>query len=289
MAEIVPQIIVSGLLIGGVYALVSVGLSLLFGVVDIVNFAHGEFLMLGMYTTYWIWVFSGVDPLITLIISIPVMFLTGALLMKYLFKRVIDASPLTQIFLTVGLQILLQNVALMAFSANYRTIQVVYNEIVWNIGGVTIQISRLIAFFIAILLSIILWLFLTRTDMGKAMKASQLDRETAKLMGINTDKIFMIAAGISAAITGAAGTAISTFFYVFPTVGVSFGLMAYITVILGGLGNLKGAFVGGLLIGVAEAFGVQYVGADSGLLLAFIIFIVLLTIKPQGLFSKGVA
>lgn len=279
------QVLINGLLIGGIYALVSVGLTLLFGVVDIVNFAHGEFLMLGMYTTYWTWFMLGADPLLTLFVSMPVMFLVGALIQKYLFKFIMNAQPLTQIFLTVGLQLLLQNITLMIFGSNLLKVKAVYSEHVIRLGSLTISTPKLIAFVITIVLSTGLFYFLNRTDLGKAMKAAQQDRKTAMLLGINTDRIFWIAAGIAAALTGAAGTAISTYNPIEPTSGAVFGLMAYITVILGSLGNLKGAVIGGLILGLTESLGIQFISADAGKLLSFTIFVLVLLIRPQGLFA----
>lgn len=281
----VLQVVINGLLIGGVYALVSVGLTLLFGVVDIVNFAHGEFLMLGMYTTYWTWSLSGMDPIVTLIVSMPVMFVVGALVQKYLFKYIMGAPSLTQIFLTVGLQFVLQNGALMIFGPQVHKLKTGYSDLAIHLGLVAVSTPQLIAFVITIILSVLLFLFLSSTDLGKAMKASQQDRHTAALIGINTDRIFWIAAGISAALTGAAGTAIIAYTPVVPTAGATFGLMAYITVILGSLGNLKGAVLGGLILGLAESFGIQFISADAGRLLSFFIFIVVMLIRPQGLFA----
>lgn len=286
--ELLVQVLINGLLIGGIYALISIGLTLLFGVVDIVNFAHGEFVMLGMYTSYWVWVFSGMDPLVTLFISVPVMFIVGVIIQKYLFTHIMKAPPLTQIFLTVGLQLALQNGALMMFGSTTRAINFGWRESVIRFGEFVVPVNMLVAFALSIVMAALLFIFLSKTDLGKAMKAARLDRETAMLMGINTNRIFLIAAGISAALTGAAGTAIGTFQYVQPLAGAHFGLMAYIVVILGALGNLKGAFVGGLILGVAESMGIQYISANSGLLAAFILFLVVLMIKPNGLFSaKG--
>lgn len=280
------QVIINGLLIGGIYALVSVGLSLLFGVVDIVNFAHGEFLMLGMYVTYFTWSSLGADPFLTLFISMPVMFVVGVMVQKYLFKHIMKSSPLAQIFLTVGLQLFLQNAALMAFGANLLKINTNYSQYAVQLGDVTLSTPKLLAFIVTIVLSAGLFLFLNKTDMGKAMKASQQDRQIAMFMGINTNKVFLIAAGISAALTGAAGTVLSVYQPISPMAGATFGLMAYITVVLGSLGNLKGAIIGGLILGLAESIGIQFISADSGKLLAFGIFILVLLIRPQGLFAQ---
>ncbi|MCM3113768.1 branched-chain amino acid ABC transporter permease [Neobacillus sp. MER 74] len=290
MMDLLLQVLINGLLIGGIYALISIGLTLLFGVVDIVNFAHGEFVMLGMYASYWTWVYTGADPIYTLIVSIAGMFMVGVITQKYLFSHIMKAPALTQIFLTVGLQLVLQNGALMLFGSSTRSINFSWREETLKFAGVVVPVNMLVAFCLSLVLAGILFVFLTKTDIGKAMKAAKLDRETAMLMGINTNKIFYIAAGIAAALTGAAGTAISTFQYIQPLAGAHFGIMAYIVVILGGLGNLKGAFIGGLILGIAESFGIQYISANSGLLAAFILFLVVLFIKPNGLFTaKGAA
>lgn len=286
MAEVLIQVIVNGLLIGGIYALVSVGLTLLFGVVDIINFAHGEYLMLGMYLTYFTWLAFGVDPFLTLPISMSVMFVIGAMVQKYLFKYILNASPLAQIFLTVGLQLFLQNIVLMIFGPNILKINTNYSQHAIQFGDVTLSTTKVIAFIVAILLSVALFIFLNRTDIGKAMKATQQDRQTAMLMGINSNTIFLVAAGISAALTGAAGTVLSVYQPISPMSGATFAIMAYITVILGSLGNLKGAIIGGLILGLTEAFGIQFISADAGKLLAFSVFIIVLLIRPQGLFAR---
>ncbi|MCL5046457.1 MAG: branched-chain amino acid ABC transporter permease [Actinobacteria bacterium] len=282
--HIFVQVIINGLVIGGIYALVSIGLTLLFGVTDIINFAHGEYLMLGMYITYFTWVVVGLDPFATMLVSAVGMFLVGALIQRYLFKHIMNAPTLAQIFLTVGLQMVLQNTALMVFGPNLRRVEPSYAEHVVKLGAITVSTPKVIAFAVAMGLSAALFVFLSKTDLGKAMKAAQQDRQVAMLMGINTDRIFMIAAGIAAALTGAAGAAISTYYPIQPTAGAIFGLMAYITVILGSLGNLKGAFVGGLILGLAESVGIQFISADAGRLLSFVIFIAVLLIRPEGLF-----
>lgn len=284
---VLAQALVSGLLIGGVYALVSIGLTLIFGVVKVVNFAHGEFLMLGMYATFFLWSYAGLDPLAALPITLPLLFLVGVLTQQFLIRHVLHASELAQIFLTVGLQLILQNLALLLFTANYRSVQVPYADWTVNLGGVVLQFPRLLAFAVALVLSTGLYLFLHHTDLGKAMRAAAEDREVAMLMGINPDRIYLLALGIGAALTGAAGTVIMPFYYAFPTVGNVFGLLAFVVVILGGLGDVKGAFLGGLIVGAAESLGIQYAGADAGLLVAFVILVLVLIFRPQGLLARG--
>lgn len=285
--DILAQAIVNGILIGGVYSLASVGLNLIFGVVKIVNFAHGEFIMLGMYITYWSWAFCGLDPLVSLVITMPLMFLFGVLVQRFLFQPILKAPELAQIFMTVALGILLQNLALAVFSANYRSIPTVYGAWAFHLGPIIISAPRLFAFVISVVLSAALSFLLLSTDLGKAMRAAAQDREVAELMGINQNYIFLIAVGLASALAGAAGTVVMPFFYAYPTVGVAFVLKAFVVAIAGGLGSIRGAFLMGLIFGAAESLGIQYVGADAGMLVAFIILLVVLVLRPQGLFAGG--
>ncbi len=285
--DILAQAIVNGILIGGVYSLASVGLNLIFGVVKIVNFAHGEFIMLGMYSTYWSWALFGIDPLLSLVITMPLMFLFGVIVQRFLFQPILKAPELAQIFMTIGLQILLQNLALAIFSANYRSIPTAYGAIAYHLGPIVISAPRLFAFIISVVLSAALGFLLLGTDLGKAMRAAAQDREVAELMGINQNYIFLIAVGLAAALAGAAGTVVMPFFYAYPTAGIAFGLKSFVVAIAGGLGSVRGAFIMGLILGAAESLGVQYVGADAGMLVAFIILLVVLVLRPQGIFAGG--
>lgn len=285
--EVLAQAIANGILIGGVYSLVSIGLTLIFGVLSLINFAHGEFLMVSMYITYGAWALLGLDPLLALFLVLPLMFLFGMLVQRTLFRPILDAPDLAKIFMTVGLGIVLQNVALVLFSANYRSVTTPYSASTVHLGPVILNGSRLIAFAVSILLTAVLGVLLLGTDIGKAMRAAAQDREVAMLVGINPHRVFLVAVGLGAALTGAAGTLLMPFFYVYPTVGVLFTLKAFVVAIAGGLGSVRGAFIMGLLIGGAESLGVQYVGADAGLLVAFVLLLLILTFRPQGLFTGG--
>jgi branched-chain amino acid transport system permease protein len=283
-AAILVQAIVNGVLIGGIYGLVSIGVSLIFGVLKIVNFAHGEFLMVAMFATYWLWALLGLDPLLSLGITMPLLFVLGLVVQEALFRRVIGASDLPQIFLTFGLSLLLQNLALLAFSANVRSVITPYTDTTISVAGqVFVGVPRLIAFLVAVALSAALALFLARTDLGQAMRAAAQNRDVAMLMGINPNHVFRVAVGLAAALAGAAGTLITPFFPVYPHVGTQFVLLAFAVVILGTLGDLRGAFLAGLLIGVAESLGIQFIGADSGRILVFFILLLTLILRPGGL------
>ena len=287
MLTTVAQAVVNGLLIGGIYALVSIGVTLIFGVVKVVNFAQGEFVMAGMYISYFLASRFGIDPLMSLVVSMPVLFVVGVLLQHFLIRRVLGLGDMPQIFLTFALSLLMMNVALMLFTADYRTVQTPYSDMAFHIGAVYIAVAKLIAFVVAMVLSGILWVFLHTTDLGKAMRAAAQNQDVAMLMGINPDRVFCVALGVALALAGAAGSLLTPFYPAYPMVGQVFVLMAFVAVVLGTLGNITGALIAGLMMGVAESLGIQFVGADSGLIVVFLMFLVTLIIRPNGLFGGG--
>lgn len=285
MLTTVAQAVVNGLLIGGIYALVSIGVTLIFGVVKIVNFAQGEFVMIGMYISYFLATSFGIDPLVSLVVSMPVLFVVGLLLQHFLIRRVLALGDMPQIFLTFALSLLLVNVALLLFTANYRTVQTSYSETAIHLGALYIPMAKLIAFGVAMLLSGLLWIFLHTTDLGKAMRAAAQNRDVAMLMGINPDRVFCVAVGVALALAGAAGSLLMPFYPAYPLVGQVFVLMAFVAVVLGTLGNVTGALIASLMMGVAESLGIQFVGADSGLIVVFVMLLLTLALRPNGLFG----
>jgi branched-chain amino acid transport system permease protein len=279
MLEIVAQAVVNGLLIGGIYALVSIGVTLIFGVVKIVNFAQGEFVMIGMYISFFLATYFGVDPLVSLAVSMPVLFVVGVLLQHFLIRRVLGLGDMPQIFLTFALSLLLMNIALMLFTANYRTVHTWYSDEALHLGAIYVPVAKLIAFVLAMALSGILWVFLHTTDMGKAMRAAAQKPEVAMLMGINPNRVFAVATGVALALAGAAGSLLMPFYPASPMVGQVFVLMAFVAVVLGTLGNIKGALIASLMMGVAESLGIQFVGADSGLIVVFLMLLLTLAFR----------
>ncbi len=277
------QALITGILMAGIYALVGIGLTLIFGVVRIVNFAHGEFVMLGMYITFWLWKLWGVDPYVGLLLTMPVMFCFGVLVQRFLLQPILRAPDLAQIFMTVGLGVILSNAALLCFTADFRSVKIAYAEWVWRLGEVAVPMPRLFAFIGALLLAGLLTVFLRKTDMGKALRAVAQDREVSMLLGINPERMYLLAVGLGAALAGAAGGLIVPFFYVFPTVGVIFGLVAFVVVILGTLGSVEGAMLAAFIVGVAESLGILFAGADLGLVVVFAILVVVLVFRPSGL------
>jgi branched-chain amino acid transport system permease protein len=285
MLEILVQAVVNGLLIGGIYALVSIGVTLIFGVVKIVNFAQGEFVMIGMYISFFLAKSAGIDPLLSLLVSMPALFVIGVLIQHFLIRRVLGLGDMPQIFLTFALSLLLLNLALLLFTANYRTVETPYSEAAIHIGPIYIAVAKLIAFAVAMALSAALWVFLRATDLGKAMRAAAQNRDVAMLMGINPDRVFAVAVGVALALAGAAGSLLMPFYPAYPLVGQVFVLMAFVAVVLGTLGNVVGALLASLMMGVAESLGIQFVGADSGLIVVFVMLLLTLAIRPSGLFG----
>jgi len=281
--ETVTQAVINGLLIGGIYALVSIGVTLIFGVVKIVNFAQGEFVMIGMYITFFLATQLGMDPIVSLVVSMPVLFVIGLGVQHFLIRRVLGLNDLPQIFLTFALSLLILNVALMVLTPNYRTLHTSYSDAALHFGGFYVPVAKLIAFGVAMLLSAILWVFLHTTDLGRAMRAASQNRDVAQLMGINPHRVFAVALGIALALAGAAGSLLMPFYPAYPMVGQVFVLMAFVAVVLGTLGNVMGALVASLLMGIAESLGIQFIGADSGLIVVFLLLLITLAVKPSGL------
>ncbi len=283
MLEVLAQAVINGLLIGGIYALVSIGVTLIFGVIKIVNFAQGEFVMIGMYISFFLFSQLGIDPIVSLVISMPILFVAGVLIQHFLIRRVLGLNDLPQIFLTFALSLLILNLALMLLTANYRTVHTWYSDEAFHIGGLYIPVAKLIAFVLAMALSGALWLFLHATDLGKALRAAAQKPEVAMLMGINPNRVFCVALGIALALAGAAGSLLMPFYPAYPMVGQVFVLMAFVAVVLGTLGNVIGALIASLMMGVAESLGIQFVGADSGLIVVFAMLLLTLAMRPSGL------
>jgi branched-chain amino acid transport system permease protein len=281
------QSIVSGILMGGVYSLTAIGLTLIFGVMRIINFAHGSFMMLGMFTTYWLFILLGIHPYLSLLISIPVLFVLGILVERFLIAQVLNAPEYNQLLLTLGISLFIENFALFLWSPNFRTLDIGYLKKAATVGTVMISFPKVIAFLFAILLTGLLYYFLKNTDLGKAIRASSEEKEGALTVGINLKRIYYVAFGIGTACVGAAGTLTATFFYVNPHVGGIFVITAFVVVVLGGMGNIIGALVGGIIIGLAESVGAAFLPGQLKQFIIYFIFILVLLFKPEGLFGRS--
>jgi len=281
------QLAINGLLLGGMYGLISIGLTLIFGVLEIINFAHGEFLMLSMYAAFWLFQLYGIDPYLSMLIIIPVFFLLGIAVQRITIQPILNAPPLNQIFMTVGLSMVLQNAALFIWTADYRTMKTSYSALTLKTAGLIISFPRLVAFLLAMALIAALLIFLKKTYTGKAIRALAQERKAAMLMGINVYRTYQIAFGIGIACVGAAGAMLIPVYFVFPSVGSLFVLIAFVVVILGGYNSLVGSLAGGLIIGVVESFSGFFVSPHLKEAIYFVIFILILLFKPTGLFGRA--
>jgi branched-chain amino acid transport system permease protein len=285
--EILLQTLASGLLIGLIYALVAVGLTLIFGVMDIVNFSHGEFLMFGMYSSFWLFSLYKLDPVFTLPLTALMLFALGMLVYKLVIKKITNAPMVSQIFTTFGLMILFRGIAQFFWKPDFRTLDhtMVSGHVGW--GGFQVGTPQLTAGFGAILVTLGIYFFLTRTKAGAALEATAADKEAAQLMGIDSHKMFALAWGVGAACAGVAGSLLSTFIPIFPDVGANFILIAFVVVNLGGFGSVIGALIAGVLVGVIEVMGGFFLGPQYKLAIVLVLFLAVLMFRPQGLMGKS--
>lgn len=276
---------INGLLIGGIYTLVASGLTLIYGVLHIINFAHGSMLMLAMFGVYYLLMILGIDPYMSLLIMVPAMYIFGFLLYKLLISRLAHGKDENILLITLGLSILIENLALMFFKGNTRTISVSYSDMMIEVGPTLVSLPKIISFAAAMALCAALGLFIQHTDTGKAIRAVAKERVGARLVGINVDRIFAISYGIGLATLGAAACLLMPIFYVSPTTGHVFVLVAFTIVVLGGMGSFLGAVVGGLIVGLTESFGGLFLGESLGQIGISLIFILILLFRPSGLFG----
>jgi branched-chain amino acid transport system permease protein len=277
------QILVNGLLLGGIYALISIGLTLIFGVVRVINFAHGEFLMISMYISYYCYSLLGLNPYWSLLINFPLMFVIGMGMDQIIIRPLRNAPAYMQVFATVGLSILLINLVLFIFTGDYRAIDLPFAKKVVQVGGIYLNYPRLIIFSATVLITVLLYLFLKNTDIGKQIRAIAQNRTAARLMGFKLNRIYMITFGIGSGLVGIAGGLITTVYYVYPTVGVYFVLTAFVVVVLGGMGNMIGAFLGGLIIGIVDSLSGYYIDPSLKETVYYVIFVLVLIFRPSGL------
>ncbi|MCK6210065.1 branched-chain amino acid ABC transporter permease [Georgenia sp. EYE_87] len=286
----IVQVIVSGLLIGGIYALLAAGITLIFGVLKVVNFAHGELLMIGMYTTFFLNQIFGIHPYVAVPIVAVLLFAVGAAMHAGLIRWTISGGHSRQIVLTLGIGIFLQSVALMAFGGNYRSVQL--EPLMGGslqLLGINIGTTRLAAFIIALVMTGALLLFLDRTLIGKAIRATAMDGYAAQLMAIPVNRIYLLTMGIGAAMAGVAAAVLMPIYPVYPTIGLNMLTIAFVVVVLGGLGSVIGALYGGLIIGVVEALSGFLAGAAMSQVVVLALFGVILLVLPQGLMKAEAA
>ncbi|MBN2041972.1 MAG: branched-chain amino acid ABC transporter permease [Spirochaetes bacterium] len=278
--------ILMGIMLGGLYALISLGLSLLFGVMRFINLAHGDFVILGSYLGYGILTYFGFDPVIGLVISVPLMFGLGFLIQKYLMSRAFEVSSDTPLIIAFGLSLIIQNANQIAWTPLSRGINTGYSNASFFIGSLQFPVVYLLDLLVGILVMLLLREFLTRTYLGRAITAASQDKKAAELMGINSKRVYGYAFAIAMALTAIGGVFLGMTFPFTPTSGISFLTIAFGTVIIGGLGSMWGTFIGGIILGVMQTLGGYFFGPASQMLVVYLIVLIILAVRPQGLFGR---
>jgi branched-chain amino acid transport system permease protein len=277
------QLLVFGLLIGGVLALAALGLTMIFGVMDIINFAHGAFLLVGMYTVWFVNLEFGINPFLLLPVAVAVLVVLGVLLERSVISPIIEAPQQSQLIATFGIFLIIESLIRLQFGTDPREVQIEYGSI--RIGSIVIPHGQLYGLLIALVAMIATWAFLTYTDIGRSIRATAANREGARYTGIDVPRIDSITFGIGAGLAGLAGASIALFQPFSPITGTTYLLDAFIVVILGGLGSFPGAFIGGLIIGLIQVFGGFYFPGTTNRVLIFVLFLLVLLLKPTGLFG----
>jgi branched-chain amino acid transport system permease protein len=275
--------------VGAIYALVALGLALIYGVLHIINFAHGSILMLALYAGFFLFRLAGVDPYVAILILAPGFFVLGYLLQRFVIAPISFGKDTNVLLVTLGLSIIFDNLALYLWTSNTRTIDVPYAQIFVDVGVTAIALPRLIAVGGAVVIGLLFWLLMTRTDLGRAIRAVAKERHGARIVGISVEHIFAMSFGLGSAVVAIAACLLLPTFYVTPQVGNAFVLIAFTTVVLGGMGSFIGALLGGLLLGVVEAISGIFLGESLGQIGIFLIFILVLLFRPTGLFGQRAA
>jgi branched-chain amino acid transport system permease protein len=284
------QVVASGLLMGLLYALIAVGLSLVFGLMNVVNFAHGEFLMVAMYSVFGLWLATALDPVLLGPIVAALMFAFGALVYMGIVRFAMRSKSnvmMVQIFSTFGLAIFLQGVAQYFFSPDYRSIPDSWlGGKTADVAGVFLPIPQLVGGLVSILVFVALYFLMSRTDFGKALEATREDQGAVALVGINRNRIFALGWGLGAALVGLAGAVLATYYYIYPHVGVPFALISYVVVALGGFGSIFGALAAGMIVGVVEAVTTMMLPASMKMISVYSLYLLVVFLRPKGLFGK---
>jgi branched-chain amino acid transport system permease protein len=283
MPEQLLQQLADGLLIGLMYSLVAIGLTLIWGVMNIVNFAHGDFLMLGMFTSFWLFTLFRIDPIFSIPICFVGMFVMGTLIYRFIVSKVMKGPMLAQLVVTFGISIFISNLAVFFWTPDFRLLPATILQGTWHVGGIDLAIPKVAASIGSAMASVGMLLFLKKTQTGKAILATEMDREAALLMGINTERINSLSFGIGTALVGVAGAFLSTYYYIYPQVGGLFGTIAFCVVALGGFGSIGGAFIAGILVGLTQTLGGFFFDPSYKYAIVFMIYLITIWIRPKGL------
>jgi branched-chain amino acid transport system permease protein len=280
------QVIVNALLLGGVYALVAAGFNLIYGVMDVINCAQADFMMIAMYISFWIFELYKLQPLLAIFISTPLLFVIGILVQRGIIERLLGAPLFIQAVATIGLGYVLQNLVLLIWREDYRMIWTDYTTATIMVGPISLSLPRLYSFIVSMAMISLLYFILTKTDFGRSIRATSENRDAAALMGIDVKRVYRIVFGIGLACAGVAGVLASTFYYTYPTVGAIFLLKMFVVVVLGGCGNVLASIAGGLIVGLSEGIGAFVIGPSWRDAVYMVIFLLTLAIKPTGIFGE---
>ncbi len=276
----------NGISIGSIYALIAIGYTMVYGILRLINFAHGEFLMVAMYVCYWLGFILGLDPLFTWIASGIFLFIMGALTYKLVIKHSLGKAAMAPLLATFGLSMLLKNFCMNRFSPNFRLLSgTLMDGKTFEIGGAIVSVPQLVTGIFALVVLAALYWLIKKTRLGWAIQATAMDKEAAELMGINTEKIYLLVFGIGGACVGVAGGLMTTYLAVHPEVGALFSLIAFVVVALGGFGSIPGALAAALLIGLVESFSGFYIAAVVKYVAVFAIYLIVILVRPKGLFG----
>lgn len=279
--EMVGQVVISGLLAGGLYAMVALGLALIFGVMRVINIAHGTLLMLGAYVTFWWSQLLGINPYLSLVASMPLMFLLGMLLQKTLVTRVVDGPDLSSLLLTFGVSIALVNLAQLAFTSDLRSVEYLTGS--WLLGPFAFSKSRVIAFLVALAITGLAFWFLKKTKLGKAIRATSQSSEVAMVCGINVQRIQLYSFGLASALAAAGGSLVAVMIAIQPEMGAIYTFKSFLVIVLGGAGNYPGALLGGLLLGLVEQLASLFLTTQLSEAVAYVLLVLVLLWRPTGL------
>lgn len=281
------QILANSILLGGLYCLLGIGMTLIFGVMRIINACHGDLLMVAMYIAFFLFTALKLDPFVSIFVAMPALFVIGCGLYSGLIRRLRSEFEESSLILTWGIALVLENLFALGFTADYRSISTSYSTQNVTVVGISLSIPMLLSFSVAVLLTAVLYVFLLRSNLGRAIRAIAQNKPAAQLMGVNVERVQMISYGIGAALAGAAGAAFSSVFYVFPAIGGMFTVKAFEVIVLGGVGNVMGAFFAGIVLAVAESLGAVFISTGLKDAVGFLIFLLVLIFRPGGLFGRS--
>tara|TARA_B100000768_G_scaffold101522_1_gene94563 strand:- start:1660 stop:2538 length:879 start_codon:yes stop_codon:yes gene_type:complete len=286
--SLLPAGIINGLMFGAIYALVALGLTLIYGVLHIINFAHGAMLMLAMYMAYFLFKILNIDPYVAILIVTPASFVFGYTIYRWGIGKLSGGRDQNILLITLGLSIILENSALVFFTGDQQTISLPYSYEAFDLGFLYLSYPKVISFVASLVICVLLWMLMTLTDLGKAIRAVAKQREGARLVGIDVEHVFAVTFGIGVACLGAAGCMLLPIFYVDPYTGNIFVIVAFTVVVLGGMGSIVGALLGGFIIGITESVGGLILGESLGQIGISLIFILILIFRPTGIFGSKV-